>query len=141
MGGSTRAGADELVSLLGPDTAAARVDPRSALPAIVAGPANDGRVAIRGERDRAALLRGSARAGAAELVCLLGDPRSPLPIVIGGPANDSRVAVCGERYRDTLLRGSTRAGADELFSCWVREPGAPPPSPPPPPPPPPPLRK
>ncbi|MGA8421384.1 MAG: hypothetical protein WB691_16750, partial [Pseudolabrys sp.] len=68
---STRARADELGSFHPEKTGGAPVHPRSPLPASVAGTANDGHVAIGGERDGDALLRGSTRY-CDELITLLG---------------------------------------------------------------------
>ena len=126
LGGSNRSCADQLVSLLGPDTAAARVDPRSPLPAVVVRPADDGRVAVGGQRDGDALLGGSNRSRADQLVSLLGpdtaaarvDPRRPVAAsVVAGPANDGRVAIGGQRDGDALLGGSTRSVPTSFGPC------------------------
>ena len=66
--GSNRAGADELRPLLGPDAAAAGKDPRRPGERVVASPADEGGVAVGGQRDGEALLGvGSNRAGADQL--------------------------------------------------------------------------
>src|SRR6516165_7976369 len=71
LGGSDRAGADQLVALLGPDTIFAGENPyRPGVP--VARPAHQGGIAVGGERNRHALIGGSIRAGADQLVALLG---------------------------------------------------------------------
>ena len=57
VGVSNRAGADQLAALLGPDTAAAGVDPRRPGARVVVRPAHDGGVAVGGQRDGVALLR------------------------------------------------------------------------------------
>jgi hypothetical protein len=67
---SNHAGADRLAALLGPDTAAARVDPRRPGATVVGIPADDG--AVGGQRDGPALLRPSNRAGTDQLAALLG---------------------------------------------------------------------
>src|ERR1019366_2737046 len=50
-GASNRAAADQLVALLGPNTAAAGVDPRRPSLQVVKRPAHDGGVAVVGQRD------------------------------------------------------------------------------------------
>jgi hypothetical protein len=65
---SNRAGADQLRPLLGPDTAAAGVDPRRPGEAAVATPADDGGVAVGRQRDREALCGGAHPAGADQLI-------------------------------------------------------------------------
>ena len=72
MGASHRAGADQLVALLGPDTAAAGEHPRRPGLAVVGPPAHDGGVAVGGQRDGQALAGASNSAGADQLVALLG---------------------------------------------------------------------
>jgi hypothetical protein len=120
---SNRAGTDQLAALLGPDTAAAGVDPRRPAAPVVVIPAHDGGVAVGGQRDGAALLgEASNRAGADQLAALLGpdtaaarvDPRRPGFRVVGKPADDGGVAVGGQRDGGALLGGSNRAGADQL---------------------------
>ena len=78
---------DQLASLLGPDATAARVDPRRpaeadvvAIPHVVGLPANDGRVAVGGQRDRAALSGVSRRSRTDQLVSLLGPQTPPLRV-------------------------------------------------------------
>ena len=61
---SNRSGTDQLAALLGPDTAAAGVDPRRPGSPVVGDPAHDGGVAVGGQRNGPALLGGSDRAGA-----------------------------------------------------------------------------
>jgi hypothetical protein len=55
-----RVGANQLAALLGPDTAAAGVDPGRPDP-VVARPADDGGVAVGGQRDGVALFGGCRR--------------------------------------------------------------------------------
>ena len=69
---SNRAGADQLVALLGPDTIAAGENPRRPGAPVVVKPAHDGGVAVGGERNGEALLgQLSNRAGADQLRPLL----------------------------------------------------------------------
>ena len=72
LGGSTRSCSKELASLLSSGTAATRVDPPGALRVVVAGSAEDGRIAVGREHNGRALLRGSNRSRADELRPLLG---------------------------------------------------------------------
>ncbi len=103
-GGSNRAGADQLVALLGPNIAAAGIDPRRPGVGIVFYPAHDGDVAVGGQCDGVALLGGSNRAGADQLAALLGphtdaagvDPRRPGARVVAIPAHDGGVTVGGQ---------------------------------------------
>ena len=71
-GVSNRAGADQLVALLVPDTAGAGEDPRRSGVRVVARAAHDGGVAIGRQSDGDALSCVSNRAGADQLVALLG---------------------------------------------------------------------
>jgi hypothetical protein len=64
---SNRVGSDQLAALLGPDTAAARENPRRPRELVVDDAAYDGCIAVGGERDRPALLCGSNRASADQL--------------------------------------------------------------------------
>jgi hypothetical protein len=82
--GSNGAGADQLATLLGPDTAAAGEDPRGpegavtlAALVVVYRPANDGRAAVGGQRKGLALVGAveSNRAGADNLWPLLRELR------------------------------------------------------------------
>src|SRR5262249_61540949 len=74
----SRAGADQLVFLLGPNPAAAgeyprRADARAGTAArVVARPAHEGGVAVGGQRDGGALGGVPSRASADQLVSLLG---------------------------------------------------------------------
>src|SRR5439155_2442223 len=87
-------------------------------------PADDGSIAVRGQRDRNALIGTSHSAGANELLALLrpdtaitGEyPCRPGLVVIGPPAHNGRIAVGGERYRHALAGASHRAGANELVT-------------------------
>src|SRR5207247_9070251 len=89
---------------------------------VVAGPAHDGSMAVRGERDRAALICVSHSASANELLALLSPdtvitgehPCRPNLAVVGPPAHNGRVAVGGQRYRHALAGASRSAGADKL---------------------------
>jgi hypothetical protein len=117
---SNRAGADQLAALLGPDTAAAGVDPSRPGVLVVPGPAYDGGVAVAGQRDGDGLARVSNRAGADQLAALLGpgtaaagvDPCRPGNLVVGNPAHDGGVAITGQRDGPALLGGSDSAGSD-----------------------------
>src|SRR5208282_3861312 len=139
VGASNTAGADQLGSLLGPDTAAVGEDPRRADIRAVAIPSHDGGVAVGGQRDGGALYRFPDRAGADQLGSLLGpdtaaaskDPRRPhraaVAVVVVIPAHDRGVTVGGQRNGRALVGGSNRAGADQLRSLlgelcrrWLR---------------------
>src|SRR5208337_1607335 len=123
-GGSNRAGADQLVALLGPDTIAAGENPYRPGERVVANPAHQGGIAVGGERNRHALIGGSNRAGADQLVALLGpdtiaageNPYRPGERVVAKPAHQGGIAVGGERNREALPGGSNRAGADQLVA-------------------------
>src|SRR5207344_1360461 len=122
-GGSNRAGADQLVALLGPDTIAAGENPYRPGERVVARPAHQGGIAVGGERNRHALIGGSNRAGADQFVALLGpdtiaageNPYRPVPVV-ARPAHQGGIAVGGERNRRALLGDSNRAGADQFVA-------------------------
>ena len=109
---SNRARADQLTALLGPDAAAAGIDPRRPGVGVVVRPAHDGRVAIAGQSDREALSSDSDSAGADQLVALLGpdtvaageDPRRPSDRVVVSPAHDGRVAIGGQSDREAVRR-------------------------------------
>src|SRR5262249_43202938 len=80
VGGSNRAGADQLVALLRPDTTvAAGEHPRCACKIVVGPPTHDGGegVAVGGQRDGAALLGYANHAGADQLA-LLCPPKAPV---------------------------------------------------------------
>jgi hypothetical protein len=122
LGDSNPAGADQLVALLGPDTIGAGENPyRPGVPGI-ATPAHQGGVAVGGERNREALLGVSNRAGADQLVALLGpdtiatgeNPYRPGERLVATPAHQGGIAVGGKRNREALLGSSNRAGADQL---------------------------
>ena len=107
----------------GPNTAAARVDPRRSDEPVVGIPAHDDGVAVGGQRDGVALAGVSNRAGADQLAALLGpdspaagvDPRRPdVGVVSSNPAHDGGVAIGGQRDGVALLGGSNSAGADQL---------------------------
>jgi hypothetical protein len=125
-GASSRAGADQLRSLLGPDTVSANVDPSRTDDIVVAIATHNGGVAVAGQRNGVALNSGPNRAGADQLVALLRpdavaageDPRRACQRVVERPAHDGGVAVGGQRnglaLLDALRAGSNRAGADQL---------------------------
>ena len=123
-GDVNRAGADQLAALLGPDTAAAGVDPRRPAAPVVVRPAHDGGVAVGRQRDGDALSGLSNRAGADQLAALLGpdiaaagvDPRRPGEPVVDNPAHDGGLAVGRQRDGPALLGGSNHVGADQLRS-------------------------
>jgi hypothetical protein len=123
-GVSNRAGTDQFVALLGPDTAAAVIDPRRPGPPVVERPAHNGGVAVVGQRDGEALGRASNRAGADQLVALLGpdtvaageDPRRPGDRIVGNATHDGGVAVGRQRDGPALLGESDHAGANQLRS-------------------------
>ena len=119
----TRAGADQLRSLLGPDAAAAGEHPRRADTCVVADPAHDRGVAVGRQRNGKALVA--------------VDPIAPVPTsfdpcwlqtrllrvnthaapatVVAGSTHDGGVAVGGQRHRVPLNSGrADRAGPDEL---------------------------
>ena len=130
-GGSSRSRADQLASLLGPDTAAAREDPRRPGAVVVARPTHDGRVAVGGQRDGEALSGGSSRSRADQLASLLGpdtaaarvDPRRPGVVVVDRPTHDGRVAVGGQRDGGALIGRSPAAPVPtSLLPCWVQTP-------------------
>jgi hypothetical protein len=119
LGGSSRAGAEQLVSQLAPNIVAAGEDPRRPGIRVIAIPAHDGSVAVVGQGDRAALIGLTNRATSDQLVAPLGpniaaarvDPHRPGAI---GPTHDGCVAVGRQRDRDTLLGAHNRAVADQL---------------------------
>jgi hypothetical protein len=74
-GESSRAGADQLVALLCPDTVAAGVDPSRTGVRVVAIPAHEGGVAVAGQLDGGALDGLSNCAGADQLRPLLRELR------------------------------------------------------------------
>src|SRR5205085_995499 len=105
--------ADQLVALLGPDTAAACENPRSPDVPVVLIPADDGCVTVGGQRDGLALSGGSDRSCADQLADTLlspnttaarEDPRSPDVPAVVMPADDGRVAVGGQRDGDALIK-------------------------------------
>jgi hypothetical protein len=101
LGIYTCAGADQLEALLGPDTAAAGVDPRRPGVPVVERRARDGGVAVGGQRDGPALLLGlgaSNRTGADQLVALLGPDT-------GGPLDNGATGAAWVY---------TRSGADRI---------------------------
>jgi hypothetical protein len=111
-------GADQFVALLGPGSAAACEDPRRPGGRVVARTADQGGVAIGGQRDGLALLGGSNRAVADQLIALLGpdtaaarvDPCRPSEGIVAKPTHDSSVAVGGKRD------GAALQDAEELES-------------------------
>ena len=129
-GVSNRAGADQLAALLGPDTAAADIDPRRPGAGVVFDATDNGGVAVGGQRDGAALSGTSNRSGTDQLAALLGpdtaaagiDPRRPGARVISGPAHDGGVAVGGQRDGAALSGMSNRAVPTSLLPCWVQTP-------------------
>jgi Bacterial extracellular solute-binding protein, family 7 len=102
-----RSCADQLAALLGPDTAAANIDPsRASLGGVVVRPAHDNGVTVGGQRDGPSLV------GISELVTLLGpdtatageDPRCPDSVEVG------------ER-RDVVVRGNQGAEIPHRRLC------------------------
>jgi hypothetical protein len=71
-GTPSRAGADQLAALLGPDSPAAGVDPRRPCIGVVSSPACDSGAAVGGQRDGDALPGTPNCADADQLVALLG---------------------------------------------------------------------
>jgi hypothetical protein len=67
-----RAGANQLVALLGPDSPVAAKDPRHPNVRVIAKPAHDDGIAVGGERNGEALSGLSNRAGTDQLAALLG---------------------------------------------------------------------
>ena len=135
MGGPDGVVADELASLLNPETIAARVDPGCPDTRVVIIPADHRRVAVGGQRNGGALLGASGtvdRVIAGQLAALLGpnsiaaveDPRGPDAVaktkwIIARPANDGGVTVGGQCDRIALCNAitiatSNRACADQL---------------------------
>jgi hypothetical protein len=113
--GPNRAGADQLAALLGPDPAAAGVDPRRPVVIVVAKPAHDGGVAVGGQRDGLALDGGSHRAGADQLASLLG-PQSgasmlmplgdaPVPRDMAANAQKAKAIAQRDHYQAGRARG------------------------------------
>src|SRR5208337_3252271 len=123
-GVANRAGADQLVAQLGPDTIAAGEDPRRPAVRVVSRSTHDGSVAVGRKRDGDALSGVSNRTAADQFVALLGpnaiaagiDPRRPRDPVVSKPAHDGSVAVGGKRDGPALLAESNREGADQLRS-------------------------
>jgi hypothetical protein len=100
-------------ALLGPDTVAASVDPRSPGPVLPGGavaPAHDGCVAVGGQRDGVAHVSISNRIGGDQFTALLRpdtvaageDPHCPGALAVQVPALDRSVAVGGQRDRAAL---------------------------------------
>jgi hypothetical protein len=122
FGSSDRAGADQFAALLGPDTTAAGVDPRSSDVRVIVRRAHDGSVAIGRQGDAVTLEAGPNRLIGDQLVALLGpntivadeDPRRPGIRVVGKPAQDGGVTVGGQRDGVALLGGSDRQRADKF---------------------------
>jgi hypothetical protein len=115
LGLSDRAGADQLVALLGPGAVASDEDPHRSDTIVVGHPAYDGGVAVAGKRNGLALLGLSDRAGAEQLGALLGpdaiaageDPRCS-KTTAERLADDGGVAV--GRHRDRLTKAWCEAG-------------------------------
>jgi integrase len=112
--------ANQFVALLRPDSSTTGEHPRRpgcaetewhrSSPRIIARPANDGGVAVGGQRDRHALACVSHSASSDELLALLrpdttaaGEhPCRPSPAVVGPPAHNGGVTVHGQRNRHAL---------------------------------------
>ena len=127
--------ADQLAALLGPDTVAARVDPRRPDARVVTIPADDGRVAVGGQRNGEALLGASGTVDcviADQLAALLGpnsaaageDPCRPdavarlsglspgPPTMAVLPSADSATEwPCSARYHATPTPGADQLAA------------------------------
>src|SRR5262249_41652036 len=119
------AGADQFVSLLGPHAAAAGEYPRRADTTVIAIPAQDGGVAVGGQRDRMALRSFAGRVVADQLAPLLGPysaaaaeyPRRASVDVVAPSAHEGGVSVGGERNRDALVGwASSPAHPEQLGS-------------------------
>src|SRR5262249_7885852 len=128
-----RSAAAQLFALLRPNTAAGGEDPRRPSCSIVAGPANDGGVAVGGEGDGCTLGPQSPSVfagGANELAAFLRPgtaaacehPRCPswaddgrpiaISVVRARPAHDCGIAVRGQRDGHALVGASHCAGAN-----------------------------
>ena len=129
-GASNRAGADQLAALLGPDTAAAGVDPRRPGARVVGSPAHDGGVAVGGQRDGAALSGISNRAGADQLAALLGpdaaaagiDPRRPGAQLSPGPPTMAVLPSADSATETPCPAFPTAPVPTSLLPCWVQTP-------------------
>ena len=131
VGASNRAGADQLAALLGPDTAAAGVDPRRPGARVVGRPAHDGGVAVGGQRDGEALFGGSNRAGADQLAALLGpdtaaagvDPRRPgVRPLSSGPPTMAVLPSADSATEAPCSAVPTAPVPTSLLPCWVQTP-------------------
>src|SRR5271166_3912933 len=123
---SHSASSDELLALLGPDTTAAGEHPCRPSPAVVAPPAHNGGVTVRGERNRHALACVSRSAGPDQLFALLRPDTTAAgehPHRLGPPSShDGGVSVRGQRDGHSLARRQWRfarpihAGAHQLVA-------------------------
>jgi hypothetical protein len=131
FGESNRAGADELVALLGPNATAAGVNPsRTNLP-VVARPADDGGIAVPGERDRKPLEGGGDRAAADKLLpCWVQRPwllrvkthAAPVALLSICPPTIA-VLPSLDSATEVPWRASPTAPVPISFSpCWVQRP-------------------
>ena len=121
---SHRVAADQLAALLAPDIAVAGEDPCGPGDPVVRQPTYDGGIAVGGQRDGPALLGVSDRAGADQLIPLLGpgsavageDPCRPGVRVVIGTAHDGGVAIGGQRDRKAFAgsHNSNHAGPDQF---------------------------
>ena len=119
--------ADQLGSLLGPDAAAPRPDPRGPSATVVEVPADDGRVAVGGERRRKCLVSGPTAP----------EPTSLGPCCVQTPPLRSRPTrprrhrcrrarprwpCCRRRRATEPCERPHSARADQLGPCWVQTP-------------------
>ena len=106
-GASNRTAADQLVALLGPNTAAARVDPRRPSVQVVKRPAHDGGVAVVGQRDGEALGGASNRAGADQIAALVGpDTIAEMTVFSADSAGQGTIYIGGVADAVAFDRGN-----------------------------------
>ena len=114
--------ADQLGSLLGPDSSAPGPDPRGPSLPVIKEPADDGRVTVSGEGYGNALQGVPRGVWADQLGPLLSpDSSAPRPnpsgtgvAIVLVPSDDSRVAISGKRHIGALQSGPYGARPHQL---------------------------
>src|SRR5204862_148862 len=122
LAGAGLAAAGELCALWRPAGAGAGEGPRRPQAAIVGEAADQGGVAVGGQRRAGAELAGAGLAAAGELCALLGPdgagagegPRRPQLAIVGEAADQGGVAVGGQRHAGAELAVAGLAAAGEL---------------------------
>src|SRR6516164_109438 len=119
--------------MLRPDVTAADEDPCRSNAIIIAAPADDGGVAVGGQRDGRALSGGSNKVISDQLWSMLRphlagattgeDPCRSNAIIIAAPADDGGVAGGGQRNGRALKGFANDPGSGQLW-CQFRPPGA-----------------